>query len=200
MVPDNLVALLQPLDAREPLLVGGPLGSHVGVGHYLSGGSGIVFSQGFLARAAHHLAPFAASWRRERGRAMLCHPCADVAFGVLAKDLGARLVEARARPPAPVLLCSWRFGRSPQPTTPCGRRARGEQVGCMHGMWPEYFALHSAAPALRACAPRQSTAGWPRVHCARPATFHYVQPRAMRLLAAALLGPAPALNASAPGG
>jgi hypothetical protein len=28
-------------------------------------------------------------------QANLCHPCADVAFGVFARDLGAKVVEVR---------------------------------------------------------------------------------------------------------
>ncbi|KAJ1496291.1 hypothetical protein T484DRAFT_1760225 [Baffinella frigidus] len=38
VVPENLVAQLQGLDAASVLMVGGPLGSHVGVGKYPSGG------------------------------------------------------------------------------------------------------------------------------------------------------------------
>ena len=45
------------------------------------------------------------------------------------------------------------------------------EVKCMHGMWPEYFAMHASAflPACAAAQPR------PRIQCAAPATFHYVQ-------------------------
>ncbi len=35
-----------------------------GVGDYASGGSGLLFSNGFLQAAWRHLGPFAASWRR----------------------------------------------------------------------------------------------------------------------------------------
>ena len=33
--------------------------------------------------------PFAAAWRKGRGQYMLCHPCADVAFGFFMRDVGA---------------------------------------------------------------------------------------------------------------
>jgi len=29
------------------------------------------------------------------GKAMLCHPCADIAFGVFARDVAAEIVEVR---------------------------------------------------------------------------------------------------------
>ena len=85
-----------------------------------------------------------------RGQYMLCHPCADVAFGFFVRDIGAVTVE----------------------------------VKCMHGMWPEYFGMHSSV-FLRACAAMKDP---PRVQCQRPATFHYLQPRAMLLLSRHFFG------------
>jgi hypothetical protein len=81
---------------------------------------------------------------------MLCHPCADVAFGFFVRDIGAVTVE----------------------------------VKCMHGMWPEYFGMHSSV-FLPACAAMKDP---PRVQCQRPATFHYLQPRAMLLLSRHFFG------------
>lgn len=116
------------------------------MGRYPSGGSSIIFSKGYVEAALGRLAPFAASWLQGgRGRRNLCHPCADIAFGVLSGDIGAAVHE----------------------------------MPCMHGMWPEYFALHSSR-AVPGCASRM--AGYPRVECGRPASFHYVQPRSMELL------------------
>ena len=144
VVPQHLLELLDGIDAADKYIVGGPLGQHVGLGAYASGGSGLLFSNGFMQAAWRHLGPFAVSWRQGRGQHLLCHPCADVAFGFFARDVGAVTVE----------------------------------VECMHGMWPEYFAMHTSRD-LPSCA---AVPNRPRIKCARPATFHYVQPRAMRLL------------------
>jgi len=147
VAPGHLQPLLESLNSSDRIMAGGPIGRHVGVGAYPSGGSGIIFSRGFAAAASRHLAPFAVSWLGGRGQRYLCHPCGDIAFGVLARDIGARV----------------------------------EELPCLHGMWPEYFSLHSS-PAVPACASLVGSAQQPRVTCPRPATFHYVQPRSMRLL------------------
>jgi len=134
VVPVNLLHQLQPLNADEKLVVGGPLGHHLGVGNYLSGGSGIVFSRGFMLATYRKLIPFTVSWRRVRGKHMLCHPCADVAFGFLANDVGAKMVE----------------------------------IPCMHGMWPEYFALHSTRH-VPGCLSR-ARVRYPQISCDRYCT------------------------------
>ena len=46
-----------------------------------------------MLAAVGRIAPFAASWIQERGAQYLCHPCADIAFGVFSQDLGAEMVE-----------------------------------------------------------------------------------------------------------
>jgi hypothetical protein len=58
----HLLALVQHLDSNEKLIVGGPIGQHVGIGSYASGGSGLLFSNGFLRAGWRHLGPFAAAW------------------------------------------------------------------------------------------------------------------------------------------
>ena len=150
VVPRHVLMLLEHVDSSEKYVVGGPVGQHVGVGDYISGGSGLLFSNGLLRASWRHIGPFAASWRKGRGQYMLCHPCADVAFGFFMRDVGAVQVEIKG----------------------------------MHGMWPEYYALHTSA-LLPACAAVKDR---PRIRSPLPATFHYVQPRAMGLLARHFFG------------
>jgi hypothetical protein len=48
-----------------------------------------------MLAAVDRIAPFAVSWIQGRGAHYLCHPCADIAFGVFSQDLGADVIEVR---------------------------------------------------------------------------------------------------------
>ncbi len=176
VVPGNLAAALAGLDPRELLLVGGHAGVHAG-SLFLSGGAGLAFSRGLAAEVARHGERMAREWLEARGSRHACAPCADVFFADAAQRLGARMVQ--------------RAG--------------------FYAFWPHYYAAVDAARGLAKGARRGTDAGRAWSECAvevqqgglgaagsawwgrttpletRPVSFHYLQPRAMRLLHQAMM-------------
>jgi hypothetical protein len=177
VVPGNLAAALAGLDPQELLLVGGHAGLHGG-SLFLSGGAGLAFSRPLaeaLTRQGEHMAR---EWLETRGGQRGCAPCADVFLADAAQRLGARMVQRAG---------FYAFG-------------------------PHYYAAVGAARALArsgGSAGAGGTGGWgecrvevesgglgvsgslwwgrttPLEH--RPVSWHYLQPRAMRLLHRAFL-------------
>ncbi len=171
VVPANLAAALAGLDARELLMVGGHAGLHSG-SIFLSGGAGLAFSRGLAAQLARHGEWMAREWLETRGSRHACAPCADIFFADAAQRLGATVVQ--------------RAG--------------------FYAFWPHYYAAVDAARALASTETRggggwgcwgecaveveqgglgvAGSAWWGRTTplAPRPVSFHYLQPRAMRLL------------------
>ena len=99
--PYNLVDELVKFDPASPVLAGEIIGRtavrHITVPgmdkhgsiEYLGGGAGLVFSNGLLQQLHRRLEPFVRSWLT--GKGAFCIPCADVAFTVLAAQLGVEL-------------------------------------------------------------------------------------------------------------
>ncbi|KAJ1492649.1 hypothetical protein T484DRAFT_1930827 [Baffinella frigidus] len=160
---------------RERVLLGGHAGVHTAHGRgtlFLSGGSGLLFSNALVTAFAPVAPALLRRWLERDGAQARCAPCADIAFAHFAELLGARL----------------------------------EQRPCFYAFWPQYYvaqhpggapgeiAWRAGAGGLpaRCAAARVDVRGlgvsasswWARTSevCGAPVAFHYLQPRAMRLL------------------
>jgi hypothetical protein len=175
--PRAVEGAVRGIDARrERVLLGGHAGVH-GAGErggtlFLSGGSGLLFSHAFASALAPEAPALLRRWIERDGAAARCAPCADLAFAHFAALLGARV----------------------------------EQRPCFYAFWPQYYlaAQPEGAPGeigwragagelpARCAEARVDVRGlgvsasswWAKTEavCEAPVAFHYLQPRAMRML------------------
>ena len=92
LVAHNLLLALGGLDSEQRLVVGGHAGKHFEV-MFLSGGSGLAFSRGYMAALAPRAPALLRSWMEVDGPRHRCTPCADIFFVHASRLLDAEMLQ-----------------------------------------------------------------------------------------------------------
>jgi hypothetical protein len=92
LVANNLLLALGGLDSEQRIVVGGHAGMHFDV-LFLSGGSGLAFSRGYMATLAPRAPALLRSWMEVDGPRHRCTPCADIFFVHASRLLDAEMLQ-----------------------------------------------------------------------------------------------------------
>ena len=182
LVAENLLHTLRGLDPQRRLMVGGHAGMHFD-SLFLSGGSGLVFSRAYL-EALSPLAPrLLRAWMEVEGARYRCTPCADIFFVHVSRLLDAEMVQR------PGFFAFW-----PQYYVSSGPSLHGNGTATVTWTSDGLAEAGSAGGPVGECENvpvfsrglgASASAWWGRLNVVQRETavaFHYLQPRAMRLL------------------